>query len=157
MKARAEGSRLLEAYDRDAAALAAKLRRLAEIEREITVANNDLPADAAPVAGVEAFNGRHATPDTVSSFEMWIGPNGDRLAHVSTTAEPPIPGAVRRMVNGYGSIPGTPGVPHRSLLDRVALPALDPNAAPYWMGGLTGGPRLSADAAAVLRFHGVSR
>ena len=156
-KARTEGTKILEAYERDAATLAGKLRRLAEIGREIEAANADLPDDYPPIPDSEPFNGRIGIPDTEASFEMWIGPNGDRLAHVSTSPEPPIPGARRRWVNGYGSIPGTPGVPHRSLLDRVVLPALDPNAAPYWLGGLTGGPRLSADAAAVLRFHGVSR
>ena len=157
VKARAEGVKLLAEYERDAQALAGKLSRLRAIGQEIDVANLDLPTDAAPIGGVEAFNGRHATPDTSPSYEMWVSPTGERLGHVSAMPKSPMPGATRRTVNGYGTIPGAPGVPHRGLLDRVALPALDPSAAPHWSGELAGGPRLSEAAASILRFHGVSR
>lgn len=156
VKARAEGVKLLAVYRAQAPVLADTLRRLAEIEVQIAGANLDLPPDAAPVGLPEPFNGRHPTRDITPTFEVWVAPNGAHIGHVSAIAEPPVAGAKRKMVQGYGSIPGAPGIPHRSLLDRVALPAVDLNAAAYWSGRLAGGPTLSDDAAAFLRFHGVS-
>ncbi|RYB07271.1 hypothetical protein [Lichenibacterium ramalinae] len=156
VKARAEGVKLLDAYERDAIALAGKIRRLMEIEREIDQANADRVDDDAPIGAVEAFNGTAGTRDHNPERDFWVTPQGGNLGPALPGQQPPVPGARLRTMKGFAAIPGVPGLSHRSLLDRVALPSVDPNASSHWSGRLAAGPRLSADAAAVLRYHGVS-
>ena len=155
VKARAEGVKLLESYERDAAALAGKLRRLMEIDREIDRANADRADDDAPIGALETFNGTAGTRDHSPEREFWVTPQGGNLGPALPSQQPPVPGARRCTMKGFATIPGVPGLSHRSLLDRVALPSVDPNASSHWSGRLAAGPRLSADAAAVLRYHGV--
>lgn len=155
-KARTEGVKLLAEYERDAAALAGKLRRLMEIEREIDRVNADVGGDDAPIGAVERFNGTAGTKDHSPERDFWVTPQGGNLGPALPGQQPPVPGARRRTMKGFATIPGVPGLSHRSLLDRVALPALDPNASSHWIGRLAAGPQLSAEAAGVLRFYGVS-
>ena len=155
VKARAEGVKLLAAYEADAKSLAAKLSRLQEIERQIAVTNDDLPEEAAPIGGIEPFNGRHGTPDSRPSRAFWVTEGGGNYGPANPGDEPPVIGAVRRFMTGYSAIPGLPGVSHLALFDRVALPRLDPHASPFWLGDQAAGPRLTGDQVAILRFHGV--
>ena len=155
VKARAEGVKLLAEYERDAEALAGKLSRMRTIEREIFEANCDRPDDASMIACVEPSNGTAGTPDTTPTYEVWITPEGANLGHARGRPEPPVPGARRKTIQGYCAIPGIPGRPHSPLEDRVRLPTLDPFR-DHWAGREAAGPRLSAEAVAVLRHLGVT-
>lgn len=154
VKARAEGVKLIAEYEREAAAIAAKLRRLQAIEWEIDRANAELPDDEAPIGRAEPFNGTAGTKDHTPLITTWVSHDGRNFG-AARPSDGVMAGIVKKVMPGYGAIPGVPGLSHRSLFDRVALPAADPNAASHWCGPLAAGPGLSADAAAVLRFHGV--
>ena len=156
VKARAEGVKLVAVYRSQASAMAETLRRLVGIEAEIEAANLDLPADAAPIGGAEPFNGRHATPDTWPEIEVWAGPDGVHHGHAVPGSQPPFRGAKRVVTRGFASIPGSPGLPHRPIGSRVALPAVDPTAAPYWAPGVAA-PRRSGEAEAFLLQRGFRR
>ena len=154
VKARFEGTKLLASYQAAAADLAAKLRRLVEIEQQITVANEDLPDNAAPIAAVEPFNGRRRTPDTWPEHDVWIDGNGDHRGIAAPGQTPPHHGYTRKTIYSFTAIPGVPGFEHRPLAARVALPAIDPAAPAYWAPGV-GTPRRSVEAEAFLLQHGV--
>ncbi len=153
-RARAEGVRLLAEYEKAAADLAAKLRRIAEISATIDAANADLPADAAPVPDPEPFNGRHATPDVWGSHDVWVDANGDHRGIALPGQAPPRAGYTLTTVYDFTPKPGTPGFPHRPLITRVALPAIDPAATPHWAAGAAI-PRMSHSAQAFLLQRGI--
>ena len=153
-RARAEGVRLLAEYERAAADLAAKLRRLAEISATIDAANADLPADAAPIADPEPFNGRVSTPDVWGMHDVWVDANGDHRGTAFTGQAPPNAGYVRKTVYDYTPKPGRPGYAHHPLIARVALPAIDPAAPAHWAPGVAA-PRRSVEAEAFLLQHGI--
>lgn len=154
VRAREEGIKLLAVYRAQAPALAETLRRLVEIEGLIEAANADLPSDAAPIGPAEPFNGRLAVPDVWGSHEVWVDADGAHRGVAQPGQAPPVRGATRKTVYDYTATPGVPGYPHRPLAGRVHLPAIAPDAAPFWAPGQ---PVPAADAATLLRFYGFRR
>lgn len=154
VRARAEGLKLLAAYRSQAPALAEMLQRLVEIERQIAVANDDLPEDAAPIPSAEPNNGRARVADVWGTHDVWVDTNGDHRGHAHPGQAPPAHGYTRRTVNDYTAKPGSPGYPHRPLAGRVHLPAVDPDAEPYWAPGVAA-LRRSVEADAFLLQRGV--
>ncbi len=152
---RKEGVRLIDEYQRDAEALAGKLRRLSDIERTIRHANSRLPDGKAEIEAVEAFNGRAATRDHTPKIETWVDPVTGANYGAGTVNRFVSPHLIRKRIKGYAAIPGLPAIPHRSFLDRVSLPAAGFREAAHWQGSDAAGPALTDPQAAVLRMNGL--
>ena len=152
---RKEGVRLIDEYQRDAEALAGKLRRLSDIERTIRHANSRLPDGKAEIEAVEAFNGRAATRDHTPEIETWVDPVTGANYGAGTVNRFVSPHLIRKRIKGYAAIPGLPAIPHRSFLDRVSLPAAGFREAAYWQGSDAAGPALTDPQVAGLRMNGL--
>jgi len=152
---RKEGVRLIDEYQRDAEALAGKLRRLSDIERTIRHANSRLPDGKAEIEAVEPFNGRGASRDHAPEIEVWVDPVTGANYGAGMVNRFLSPHLVRKKVKGYATIPGAPAIPHRSFLDRVSLPAAGLREAAHYHGCDAAGPALTDAQAAVLRINGL--
>ncbi len=152
---RKEGVRLIDEYQRDAEALAGKLRRLSDIERTIRHANSRLPDGKAEIEAVEAFNGRAATRDHTPEIETWVDPVTGANYGAGTVNRFVSPHLIRKRIKGYAAISGLPAIPHRSFLDRVSLPAAGLREAAHYQGCDADGPAMTDAQAAVLRINGL--